>query len=166
MFDRFARIPLDDEQGRRELVDQVVIELARHSVAEEQHLYPAVRRILPDGDEIADRETADHAAAERTMKELEELEPSDHRFNDAFGRLVREVQAHIAEEEGELFARLREVCDPDTLLDLGRKVERAKRFAPTRPHPVAPDRPPLNRLTGPGTGLVDRARDLLTGRGR
>lgn len=42
----------------------------------------------------------------------------------------------------------------------------AKKMAPTRPHPSAPDTPPGNKLLGPGVGLVDRARDLLTGRGK
>lgn len=38
---------------RADLVEQVTIELVRHSVAEEQWLYPAVRDTLPDGDGLA-----------------------------------------------------------------------------------------------------------------
>lgn len=41
-----------------------------------------------------------------------------------------------------------------------------KKIAPTRPHPAAPDRPPVNKIMNPLTGLVDRMRDALTGRGR
>jgi len=37
-------------------------------------------------------------------------------------------------------------------------------IAPTRPHPLASDRPPLNRLLAPGAGLIDRMRDALNGR--
>ena len=50
--------------------------------------------------------------------------------------------------------------------DLGEKVRRAKAMAPTRPHPAAPDTPPANKLLAPGAGLVDRARDFVTGRGK
>jgi hypothetical protein len=46
---------------RRLLLDQLTIELVRHSVAEEQHLYPAH---LTGGDAIADDELADHAHRE------------------------------------------------------------------------------------------------------
>ncbi|SEG07244.1 Hemerythrin HHE cation binding domain-containing protein [Thermomonospora echinospora] len=166
LFDRFTALPVTDTRTRREVTDQVIIELVRHAVAEEQYLYPAVRRHLPDGDRIADKEIADHAAAERTMKELERIDTGDHRFDDVFGRLEREVREHIAEEEDLLFPRLRSVCDGETLVDLGAKVERAKKTAPTRPHPSTPDTPPLNRLLDPGTGLVDRARDLVARRGR
>jgi hypothetical protein len=45
-------------------------------------------------------------------------------------------------------------------------VRRAKKMAPTRPHPSAPDTPPANKLLAPGTGLVDRLRDALSGRGK
>jgi hypothetical protein len=46
------------------------------------------------------------------------------------------------------------------------KVRSAKQHAPTRPHPSAPDTPPANKLLAPGTGMVDRRRDMLTGRGK
>ncbi|MBB1246923.1 hemerythrin domain-containing protein, partial [Streptomyces durbertensis] len=36
----------------------------------------------------------------------------------------------------------------------------------TRPHPGMPDKPPANRLLAPGAGLVDRARDALSGRNK
>jgi hypothetical protein len=29
---------------------------------------------------------------------------------------------------------------------------------------MAPDQPPLNRILAPGTGLIDRMRDALSGR--
>jgi hypothetical protein len=44
------------------------------------------------------------------------------------------------------------------------KVETAKKLAPTRPHPSAPNAELFHKLVGPGVGLVDRLRDKLTGR--
>jgi hypothetical protein len=44
-------------------------------------------------------------------------------------------------------------------------VQRVKDMAPTRPHPAAPDTPPGDLLLGPVTGLFDRLRDVVTGRG-
>lgn len=166
MLDRWETLPAGDADRRRELADQVIIAVVRHGVAEEQYLYPAVRRHLPDGDRVADREIADHAAAERTMKELERIDAGDSpRFDEVFARLAREVRAHVAGVERDVLPKLAAACDEDVLADLGRRIERAQRFAPTRPHPSAPDTPPLNRLIGPGAGLVDRARDMVTGRG-
>lgn len=165
LFARFGRLQSGPAEQRRALADEVIIELVRHAVAEERHLYPAVRERLPDGDRIADREIADHAAAERTMKELERADAGEPQFDDIFGRLIREVTEHIRDEEENVLPRLAAACGAQELAELGEKVERAKRLAPTRPHPTAPDKPPLNKVIGPGVGLVDRARDLLHGRG-
>ncbi|RKN04318.1 hemerythrin domain-containing protein [Streptomyces radicis] len=154
------------EPRRKRLADQVTIELVRHSIAEEQYLYPAVRAQVPEGDAIADREIGDHATAERIMKELEEYSASHARFDQLVARLMIEVREHIQDEEDHLFPMLRAACTPEALADLGDKARRAKRMAPTRPHPSAPDTPPLNKVLAPGIGLVDRARDMISGRGR
>ncbi|MCP2257707.1 Hemerythrin HHE cation binding domain-containing protein [Streptoalloteichus tenebrarius] len=150
---------------RRELADHVITVLVRHFVAEETHLYPAVRRALPDGDAVADRELGEHAEAERTMRQLDGVDPVDPRFDELCRKLVGEVRNHLHEEERELLPRLVEHCGQDELDALGARVRRAREVAPTRPHPSAPDRPPLDRLLAPGVALVDRMRDAATGRG-
>lgn len=60
--------------------------------------------------------------------------------------------------------RLRELVPQQRLVDLWEKVDTAKRLAPTRPHPDARNAELFHKLVGPGVGLVDRARDKLTGR--
>ena len=60
-----------DPGNRRELVEHVITELVRHSAGEEQYLYPTARRVLPDGEQVADHELKQHAQAEEVMKELE-----------------------------------------------------------------------------------------------
>ncbi len=152
-----------DPKRRRELVDNVILELVRHSVAEEMYLYPATRKALPDGDEIADHEIDEHASAERIMKQLDGMDPGDPRFEPLVRDLITDVRHHIDEEEGELFPRLAQAVDAETRAGLGRKIQAAKKIAPTHPHPAAPDKPPANKVIGPLTGLVDRMRDALTG---
>lgn len=151
-------------EHRRDLANQVIAELVRHSVAEEQHMYPAARTVLDDGDEIVDHELEEHAEAEQVMKELEGVEATDDRFEELVSKLIGEVRHHIEDEEQDLLPRLQEACSPDQLRELGDKVLRAKERAPTRPHPTSPDKPPANTVLAPGTGLVDRLRDRLSGR--
>ncbi|MGN6246215.1 MAG: hemerythrin domain-containing protein [Motilibacteraceae bacterium] len=155
-----------DPDRRRTLADRAITELVRHSVAEEAYVYPAYRDHVPGGAELAEREVDEHAEAERTMKDLEGLAPTDTRFDELLGRLIREIRHHVAEEEGELFPQLRAHVEPEQLRELGARVEKAKKVAPTRPHPAAPDHPPLDKLLAPGTGLVDRLRDHFSHRGR
>lgn len=151
-------------QHRRDLADHVIAELVRHSVAEEQHMYPAARDALSDGDEIADHELEEHAEAERVMKSLDGLDPEDSKFDELIGKLIADIRHHVEDEETDLLPRLRENCTEEQLQDLGEKVLQAKKLAPTHPHPSAPDTPPANKILGPGVGLVDRMRDRLTGR--
>ncbi|WP_055490904.1 hemerythrin domain-containing protein [Streptomyces sp. TP-A0356] len=164
LFGRIEALPPGDKD-RKVYAEQVTMELVRHSVAEEAYLYPAVREYLPDGDAIADREIEDHSRAERTMKDLEGREADDPEFDRLIGMLMTEIRSHVADEEENLFPRLLQVAPAGALDDLGEKVRRAKRTAPTRPHPSAPDTPPANKLLAPGAGLVDRIRDALSGRG-
>ncbi|MFF8770685.1 hemerythrin domain-containing protein [Kitasatospora sp. NPDC015120] len=165
LFEKFQVLPPGDDR-RREIVDAFTIELVRHSVAEEQYLYPAVRAHVPGGATLADKEIADHATVERLLKELEGMAATDSRFDPLVERVISEVSEHLADEEDHLFPALADACSPQRLSELGEQVRTAKKLAPTRPHPAAPHTPPANKLLAPGTGLVDRARDLVTGRGR
>lgn len=148
-------------EHRRDLADHAITELVRHSVAEEEFLYPAARRHLENGDEIADREIAEHAEAERVMKELEGVPATEPRFDELLRELMQDIRQHIQGEEKDLLPKLQQTCPEAQLRELGEKVTRAKKFAPTRPHPNAPDRPPANLILDPGAGLIDRVRDAL-----
>lgn len=149
---------------RRDLADHVIAELVRHSVAEEQHMYPAAREALPDGDSIVDHEIEEHAEAERVMKSLDGLDASRPEFDEVLHSLIADIRHHVEDEENDLLPRLRSTCTPGQLEDLGAKVLEAKQKAPTRPHPAAPDTPPANKILDAGAGVVDRMRDRLTGR--
>ena len=165
LFGRIEALPSGDKT-RKVYADQATMELVRHSVAEEMYLYPAVREHVAGGDAIADREIDDHSKAEQIMKDLEGCDAADPDFDRLMGMLMTEVRSHIADEEQNLFPRLRAACPPEALDTLGDKVRQAKKLAPTRPHPSAPDKPPANKLLAPGAGLVDRLRDAMTGRGK
>ncbi|MDQ0380084.1 hemerythrin domain-containing protein [Amycolatopsis thermophila] len=151
-------------EHRRNLADHVIAELVRHSVAEEQYMYPAARKYLENGDELADHELEEHAEAEEVMKQLENIPATEPRFDELLRQLMDDIRHHIEDEEKDLLPKLQSACSPEELLDLGDKVERAKKMAPTRPHPSAPDRPPMNLILDPGAGLIDKIRDGLSKR--
>ncbi|MEV7104010.1 hemerythrin domain-containing protein [Streptomyces atroolivaceus] len=165
LFAQIETQPVGDPR-RRELADELATELVRHAVAEEMHLYPAVHEHVEGGDGIADKELTDHAEVEQLLKDLEGLDAQDPQFNHLVAKLKLEVSEHVRDEEDRLFPLLAAACTAEALDELGDKIRIAKKTAPTRPHPSAPDTPPGNKLLGPGAGLVDRARDLLTGRGQ
>ncbi|MBO8187160.1 hemerythrin domain-containing protein [Streptomyces spirodelae] len=165
LFAKIEALPPGDEK-RKGYADQATIELVRHSIAEEEYLYPAVRSHVPGGDELADKELEDHKGAERLMKDLEGLHVGDPAFDHILTSLIQEVRSHVSDEEDNLFPRLKEVLPRLELTELGDKVRQAKKTAPTRPHPTSPHQPPALKAVAPGVGLVDRARDALSGRGK
>lgn len=154
----------DDIERRKQLTDRVTIELVRHSVAEEVLVYPEVDRKVSR--EEADHAREEHAEAEETLARLEKLDRDDAAFDDELATLMAEIRHHIEDEEGEMFAHMRQVIDEDELRRLGQAVEVFKKVAPTRPHPNVPNDPLSRTAAGPAASLFDRMRDLATGRGR
>ena len=165
--DLFAGIekapPGSDERKKR--TDRLTIELVRHSVAEEEHLYPAVLEHLSQGDAIAGKELTDHSKVELLLKQLEHRAADAADFDKIVAELKFEVTPHVHDEETNLIVKLRRTCSSERLEELGDKIRSAKKTtAPTRPHPGAPNTPPLNKVLAPGAGFVDRVRDHVTGR--
>jgi hemerythrin superfamily protein len=153
-----------DPMIRRDLTDTAISELVRHAVAEEMYVYPAIRKHLPDGEKAVEHDVEEHKELERTMKRLEAVDVSSTEFDAALRQLETLLADHVQDEESEQFPELRRRVPREELTELAGKVETAKRLAPTRPHPGAPNSELFHKLVGPGVGLVDRLRDKLTGR--
>jgi hemerythrin superfamily protein len=153
-----------DPQARRDMADTVITELVRHSVAEEMYVYPVIEKTFPDGKQTVEHDIEEHKELERTMKELESLDATDPRFTGTVSRLREQLHHHATDEEDEQFPRLRTYVPREKLVQMREQVETAKKLAPTRPHPNAPNSEVFHKLVGPGVGLMDRVRDKLTGR--
>lgn len=164
MFAAFDRA--SDAKDREALRDKIIIELVRHAEAEEQAVYPTVRKVIENGDQIIEHEIDEHSQAERIMKELDRMSSGDPQFGVLMQQLMASIRQHIQEEESEVFPQFRDKVDDSELKSLGKTVQALKKVLPTHPHPMAPDHPPFNALLSPGAALVDRVRDLLTDRAK
>jgi hemerythrin superfamily protein len=164
VLDLLGQIPGADPAQRRDMADTIIAELMRHSVAEEMHVYPAMKDHLPDGASRVQHDVEEHQQLVEVMKELEDVDSADPRFLQTLGRLETVLRDHVTDEESDQFPLLRTHLTREQLVEIGRKVEAAKKAAPTRPHPSAPHSELFHKTLGPGVGLVDRLRDKLTGR--
>ncbi len=153
----------EDRKRRKELTEDVTIELVRHSVAEEVLVYPKVEDKVSA--EEVEHAREEHAEAEETLQRLEKLDADDPSFDDELATLMEEIRHHIEDEEGEMFAHMRQSIDAEELRNLGARVEAFKKVAPTRPHPNVPNDALSRTAAGPAASLFDRMRDLATGRG-
>ena len=144
--------------SKREVVDQIIEELSVHAVIEEQVFYPAVKGISEDLKDHVLESLEEHHVVKWVLDELVSLDPEHERFDAKVTVLIENVRHHVKEEETEFFPEVREVLGRKVLGEIGDLLEQAKKTAPTRPHPKAPDEPPGNAVAGMLAGVVDRAR--------
>lgn len=149
---------------RRGVVDIVIRELSKHAALEELMVYPLARQVLPGGDDEVKRHLSEHMTVKKLLAELDNMKSDDERTDGVMQQLRDAVADHIAEEEGEMFRELRGAVDEQALRELGSELQKARRTAPTRPHPGAPDRPPALTMAAPVAAIYDRLRDRMQGR--
>ena len=89
------------------------------------------------------------------------MDEANERFEAKMSVLMETVKHHIKQEEGPLFRFARRLLPKSQRDLLGSAVQEAKKAAPTRPHPRAPDEPPGNLIAGPVAAVIDRGRDLM-----
>lgn len=148
-------------ETRQELAERIIRELSIHSVVEEQVVYPFVREHVPDLREHVLQDLEEHHFVKEGLAELDRMSVDDERFVPKMHVIGEQVRHHVKEEEEELFPRVRQELGTEVLDEMGKAVEEAKRMAPTKPHPHAPDEPPGNVLAGSVAALMDRARDFV-----
>ena len=140
---------------------EVVNELVRHEVAEEVVVYPAIRKDVPGGDAEADARIREQSEAERLLKEMESMDAQSTQFETSFRHLRDAVLAHAQAEENGAFRMLQQSENAGTRMSLGQRYEKAKKAAPSHPHPHAPDSPPGNAVLGPIAAVFDKVRDAI-----
>ena len=91
-----------DTPERRELFDQLKIELAAHALAEERHLYVPLMA-LDAGVDLSRHAIAEHHEMDEMVEALEETEPSSPAWLSQARKLAEKVEHHLQEEEHRFF---------------------------------------------------------------
>ncbi|WP_197430216.1 hemerythrin domain-containing protein [Auraticoccus cholistanensis] len=154
---------IDAAEGDERL--DLLTDLARlvfpHAFAEESVLWPAIRRVLPEGEQLTLQIEQEHQEINELWSELEQTTPGDGRHEELWPRIVELLREDVRDEEDELLPRLQEKLGRRGLVQLGLSWEVVRRIAPTRPHPVVARRPPGNVAAALPMTVLDRSRDLL-----
>lgn len=132
-----------------------------HAFAEEAVLWPVIRRVLPDGDELTLRVEREHQPVNELVTRLEALPRGSPEWRQTLDEVIRTLQQDVRDEEDELLPRLQEKLSGRELRRLGASWELVRRIAPTRAHPVVSRRPPGNVLSALPLTLIDRTRDRV-----
>ncbi|HEY3353667.1 MAG TPA: hemerythrin domain-containing protein [Polyangia bacterium] len=163
LFKQFENLDGRSPEQKQQIVTQLVKELSVHSAIEEQVLYPAVRDAIPaENDEVL-QALEEHHVVKWELDEIEDMKPTDERYDAKVNVLIQNVRHHVEEEESEILPMLADQLTPAQLDQIGDKLQQAKKVAPTHPHPRAPDTPPGNIVAGAGAAMVDRTKDAAKG---
>lgn len=161
LFKQFEKAKGDAR--KKAIVQKIVKELAVHAAIEEMIFYPSVRKAVKDAEDVVLESLEEHHIVKWVLDELDGMSPSAERYDAKVKVLCENVTHHVKEEEQEMFPKVRKKMTTKQLNELGAVMEKAKKSAPKRPHPRAPDTPPGNIIAGMGAAVVDKARDVMRG---
>jgi hemerythrin-like domain-containing protein len=135
-------------ERRASIVDMMTRALAEHESAEEEYFWPAVRQKVPDGDALAEQGREQEQKGNETLQSLADADPDSDEFDDLVEQLILELRKHVAFEDRVLLA-FENATDERERRKLGEKFRKAKKIAPTRPHPRAPRGRAKHEAAGP-----------------
>ncbi|OBF40642.1 cation-binding protein [Mycobacterium sp. ACS1612] len=146
---------------REALLEQLARLVFPHAFAEESVLWPAIRRLLPDGGELTLRIEREHQEINELFAEIEKTDPASTQHREVWSRIKALLREDVRDEEDVLLPKLQAATSQPRLKMLGHSWEMARRIAPTRPHPVVARRPPGNVVAAAPLMVIDRTRDRL-----
>ena len=111
-----------------QLFTQLDRELTIHTEIEEKIFYPAARQFSDTG-ALVEEAYKEHGEAKQLLTEIAGLDNTSAEWGQKMTQLMRAIQEHVREEEGDLFPRLRQEMSQEQLEQIGQQLEQAKHAA-------------------------------------
>ncbi|KAF2846736.1 hypothetical protein T440DRAFT_471622 [Plenodomus tracheiphilus IPT5] len=156
----------DDIDHTTRYGNQFTWELARHSVAEELLIYPAMEKYMGEkGKQHAESDRKQHHELKILLKDFQNTKATDTQYIPKLQNLWTLLSQHIAEEEKHDLPALEQALSlSENTADsqsLAKNFARTKAFVPSRSHPAAGEKPwfegPMGLLAAP----IDHVADLF-----
>lgn len=145
-------------RAKFELLDAIRRAFVQQEAAKHRHLWPVVRRALPDGADVARRALRDCREIEHLMVKLRWFGDRDSEVEEVVAALVERLREHLAFESEQLH-RLRLNPPEEDLGEVAARMTTRTWARPTRPHPDLPRSARLAGLLGVPLALVDHLMD-------
>src|SRR5439155_12709705 len=118
---------LESPEDRSDALDELSEQLLVHSTIEEEIFYPAIRKSGSQEAEAKVKEALkEHQKVKDMLKELSLMDVEDREgFAESAKRLCQDVEHHVKEEEGEMFAIAKQL-GAQQLDKLGEQLQQRK----------------------------------------
>ncbi|HLH30068.1 MAG TPA: hemerythrin domain-containing protein [Terriglobia bacterium] len=124
LFDRFDKGSARNQNGKKELFNEIQRELLIHSQMELEIFYPALAATSSArATELVATAQREHEAVEKLLHELNAMSPTDKSFESRVHELREDVNRHIQMEEEEIFDEARKNLPEFRLEELGLEME-------------------------------------------
>ncbi|RYN27850.1 hypothetical protein AA0112_g7690 [Alternaria arborescens] len=152
--------------------NQFTWELARHSVAEELLVYPAMEKYMGEkGKQHAESDRKQHHEVKILLKEFQNMDPASSTYIPKLKEIWSLLERHIAEEEKDDLPALEQTLSSEknrgNSQSLAKNFARTKAFVPSRSHPSAGENPyfegPMGMLAAPIDHIADIFRKFPDG---
>jgi hemerythrin-like domain-containing protein len=133
LFRQFQQAGDGAKARKAALVDKILELLTIHTYLENEAMYPAVRKLLPDLESDVLESYEEHHVADVLCLELAAMSPDDERFTAKTTVLIELVTHHIEEEEQDWFPKVRLGLGRKQLQEIGAQMTALREKAPRRP---------------------------------
>jgi len=133
LFKQFQAAGDRANKTKGEIVERIVEELTVHTYLENECMYPATRKLLPDIEDDVLESYEEHHVADLLCAELAAMSPDDERFDAKTAVLIENVTHHMNEEENDWFPKVREGLGRKKLQELGAQMIELRKSAPRKP---------------------------------
>jgi len=141
---------------------QLIWEVARHAVGEELVVYPLMEKHLGvQGQKLADGDRADHEKVKKLLYDIESHKPGSQEHVAILKSVVELLRPHNDSEEQKDLPLLTKAIGEEASAEAATRFKRTKKFAPTRAHPSAPDKPPFETVAGLMAAPIDKLKDIF-----
>ena len=106
---------------RGRVFEKIADALAVHATIEERHFYPGVKAQATE--DLLMESVEEHLEIKRAIADLLELDADDETFEAKTNVLKEDVEHHVEEEEQELFPKVEELIDEETLVSIAEAMQ-------------------------------------------
>jgi hemerythrin-like domain-containing protein len=122
LFKEFDRLGESAFKGRRDLFNQIRIELEVHARIEEELFYPELEKVSEAADLVKEA-YREHQMVKDLLVEIRRLDPKDDDYVAKVEVLRENVEHHVEEEEGEIFPLAKKHLSTERLEKMGDQLE-------------------------------------------